>query len=210
MGPRPEQPHYVEELTDKIPFYDLRHLVRPGLTGWAQVKFGYAGDEHDALEKLQYDFFYLQRQTLGLDVAHRRPHVARRLHGRRTMTRRVAVFSVTRADLWPLTPLLREMVADERLTPTLLATGTHLSSAYGSTLQEIGEWIDVVPIDARLTADDSPAGLLAAARREAEGVAGVLDAARPDLLVLLGDRYELLGVAQAALPACPDRAPPRG
>ena len=68
VGPRPEQPHYVDELTDKIPFYDLRHLVRPGLTGWAQVKFGYAGDERDALEKLQYDFFYLQRQTLGLDV----------------------------------------------------------------------------------------------------------------------------------------------
>jgi lipopolysaccharide/colanic/teichoic acid biosynthesis glycosyltransferase len=68
VGPRPEQPHYVEQLTDKIPFYDIRHLVRPGLTGWAQVKFGYAGDERDALEKLQYDFFYLQRQTLGLDV----------------------------------------------------------------------------------------------------------------------------------------------
>jgi lipopolysaccharide/colanic/teichoic acid biosynthesis glycosyltransferase len=68
VGPRPEQPHYVDELTDKIPFYDLRHVVRPGLTGWAQVKFGYAGDERDALEKLQYDFFYLQRQTLGLDV----------------------------------------------------------------------------------------------------------------------------------------------
>ena len=68
VGPRPEQPRYVDELTDKIPFYDLRHLVRPGLTGWAQVKFGYAGDERDALEKLQYDFFYLQRQTLGLDV----------------------------------------------------------------------------------------------------------------------------------------------
>ena len=68
VGPRPEQPQYVEELADKIPFYELRHIVRPGLTGWAQVKFGYAGDEQDALEKLQYDFFYLQRQTLGLDV----------------------------------------------------------------------------------------------------------------------------------------------
>lgn len=68
VGPRPEQPQYVEELSDKIPFYDLRHVVRPGLTGWAQVKFGYAADEHDALEKLQYDFFYLERQTLGLDV----------------------------------------------------------------------------------------------------------------------------------------------
>ena len=68
VGPRPEQPHYVEELTAKIPFYDLRHLVRPGLTGWAQVKFGYAGDEGDALEKLQYDFYYLRHQSLGLDA----------------------------------------------------------------------------------------------------------------------------------------------
>ncbi len=68
VGPRPEQPHYVEELVDKLPFYDLRHLVRPGLTGWAQVKYGYAGDEKDALEKLQYDFYYLRHQGIGLDV----------------------------------------------------------------------------------------------------------------------------------------------
>jgi lipopolysaccharide/colanic/teichoic acid biosynthesis glycosyltransferase len=67
VGPRPEQPRYVDELTDKLPFYGLRHLVRPGLTGWAQVKYGYAGDQQDALEKLQYEFFYLQRQGLGLD-----------------------------------------------------------------------------------------------------------------------------------------------
>ena len=68
VGPRPEQPHYVAELRDKLPFYDLRHLVRPGLTGWAQVKYGYAGDERDALEKLQYEFFYLRRQRVALDV----------------------------------------------------------------------------------------------------------------------------------------------
>ena len=68
VGPRPEQPHYVEELTGKLPFYGLRHLVRPGLTGWAQVKYGYAGDEHDALEKLQYDFWYLRHQSLALDA----------------------------------------------------------------------------------------------------------------------------------------------
>ena len=68
VGPRPEQPHYVEELREKLPFYDLRHLVRPGLTGWAQVKYGYAGDESDALEKLQYEFYYLRHQSLGLDV----------------------------------------------------------------------------------------------------------------------------------------------
>lgn len=68
VGPRPEQPRYVEELSEKLPFYGLRHLVRPGLTGWAQVKYGYAGDERDALEKLQYDFWYLRNQSLALDV----------------------------------------------------------------------------------------------------------------------------------------------
>jgi lipopolysaccharide/colanic/teichoic acid biosynthesis glycosyltransferase len=68
VGPRPEQPAYVDELTEKLPFYSMRHLVRPGLTGWAQVKYGYAGDERDALEKLQYEFYYLRRQGVGLDL----------------------------------------------------------------------------------------------------------------------------------------------
>ena len=67
VGPRPEQPRYVEELSEKLPFYRLRHLVRPGLTGWAQVMYGYAADEGDALEKLQYEFFYLQKQSLAFD-----------------------------------------------------------------------------------------------------------------------------------------------
>jgi lipopolysaccharide/colanic/teichoic acid biosynthesis glycosyltransferase len=68
VGPRPEQPQYVYELSQKLPFYGLRHLVRPGLTGWAQVKYGYAGDERDALEKLQYEFWYLRNQSLSLDA----------------------------------------------------------------------------------------------------------------------------------------------
>jgi lipopolysaccharide/colanic/teichoic acid biosynthesis glycosyltransferase len=68
VGPRPEQPHYVDELSDKLPFYGLRHLVRPGLTGWAQVKYGYAGNESDALEKLQYEFWYLHHQSLRTDA----------------------------------------------------------------------------------------------------------------------------------------------
>ena len=68
VGPRPEQPQYVEELSGKLAFYDMRHLVRPGLTGWAQVKYGYAGDERDALEKLQYEFFYLRNQDLRFDL----------------------------------------------------------------------------------------------------------------------------------------------
>jgi lipopolysaccharide/colanic/teichoic acid biosynthesis glycosyltransferase len=68
VGPRPEQPQYVEELEGKIPFYRLRHLVRPGLTGWAQVKYAYAASEGDSLEKLQYEFYYLRHQGLGLDL----------------------------------------------------------------------------------------------------------------------------------------------
>ncbi len=68
VGPRPEQPHLVEQLGGKIPFYGIRHLVRPGLTGWAQVKYHYGADDTDALEKLQYEVFYLRRQSLGLDL----------------------------------------------------------------------------------------------------------------------------------------------
>jgi lipopolysaccharide/colanic/teichoic acid biosynthesis glycosyltransferase len=68
VGPRPEQPRYVEYLRQKIPFYDLRHMVRPGLTGWAQVKYRYGANELDALEKLQYDFYYLRHQRLSLDI----------------------------------------------------------------------------------------------------------------------------------------------
>ncbi|MEO6317255.1 MAG: sugar transferase, partial [Acidimicrobiales bacterium] len=68
VGPRPEQPHYVSELEEKLPFYGLRHLVRPGLTGWAQVKYGYAGNESDALEKLQYEFWYLRHQSVRTDI----------------------------------------------------------------------------------------------------------------------------------------------
>jgi len=68
VGPRPEQPQVVAELVGKIPYYGLRHLVRPGLTGWAQVKYQYAGTDAETLEKLQYEFFYLRRQSLGLDL----------------------------------------------------------------------------------------------------------------------------------------------
>ncbi|HET7489826.1 MAG TPA: sugar transferase [Acidimicrobiales bacterium] len=68
VGPRPEQVHYVEELTAKIPFYRLRHLVRPGITGWAQVKYAYGASDIDAMEKLQYEFYYLRHQGLGLDA----------------------------------------------------------------------------------------------------------------------------------------------
>jgi lipopolysaccharide/colanic/teichoic acid biosynthesis glycosyltransferase len=65
VGPRPEQPHYVELLAKTIPFYDLRHLVRPGITGWAQINYDYGSSDIDALEKLQYEFYYLRLQIIG-------------------------------------------------------------------------------------------------------------------------------------------------
>jgi len=68
VGPRPEQPHYVELLSKTIPFYELRHLVRPGITGWAQINYDYGSSDVDALEKLQYEFFYLRHQSLSLDL----------------------------------------------------------------------------------------------------------------------------------------------
>lgn len=68
VGPRPEQPKYVAELREKIPFYDVRHLVRPGITGWAQVKYHYGATEIDALEKLQYEMWYLRHQSLAVDA----------------------------------------------------------------------------------------------------------------------------------------------
>ena len=68
IGPRPEQLHYVEQLRAKIPHYDVRHTVRPGLTGWAQVKYPYGSNEADALEKLEYELYYLRHQGLWLDL----------------------------------------------------------------------------------------------------------------------------------------------
>jgi len=68
IGPRPEQPDFVAELTAKLPYYNVRHLVRPGLTGWAQVKYSYGSTTEDALQKLQYEVYYLRRQSLRLDA----------------------------------------------------------------------------------------------------------------------------------------------
>ena len=68
VGPRPEQPEIVERLAQSMEFYPARHCVRPGLTGWAQVNYGYGGSATGAVEKLQYDFFYIKRQSLKLDL----------------------------------------------------------------------------------------------------------------------------------------------
>lgn len=68
VGPRPERPEFVAELTQQIPFYGQRHVVKPGLTGWAQVRYSYGASVEDALEKLQYDLFYVKHMSLAFDV----------------------------------------------------------------------------------------------------------------------------------------------
>jgi sugar transferase (PEP-CTERM system associated) len=68
VGPRPERPEFVEHLKESIPFYGLRHGVRPGVTGWAQVRYTYGASVEDALEKLQYDLFYMKHVSITLDL----------------------------------------------------------------------------------------------------------------------------------------------
>jgi len=68
VGPRPERPFFVNQLTQEIPFYALRHSVKPGVTGWAQVRYPYGATVEDSLEKLQYDLYYVKNHTLFLDL----------------------------------------------------------------------------------------------------------------------------------------------
>jgi len=68
VGPRPERPEFVEWLSKEIPYYGVRHVVRPGITGWAQVQYKYGNTAEDAREKLQYDLFYIKNASVGLDL----------------------------------------------------------------------------------------------------------------------------------------------
>jgi len=68
VGPRPERPEFVRDLEKQIPFYHLRHLVKPGLTGWAQIKFRYARTLTDSFEKFEYDLYYLKNRNIFLDL----------------------------------------------------------------------------------------------------------------------------------------------
>ena len=68
VGPRPERPVFVQELRTHIPYYDLRHTVRPGITGWAQTQFRYGSSAEDAHTKLQYDLYYVKNLSSFLDA----------------------------------------------------------------------------------------------------------------------------------------------
>jgi lipopolysaccharide/colanic/teichoic acid biosynthesis glycosyltransferase len=68
VGPRPERPYFVELLAREIPFYHERHAVKPGLTGWAQVKYRYGASIEDAIEKLRYDLYYIKHVSVVFDL----------------------------------------------------------------------------------------------------------------------------------------------
>ena len=68
VGPRPERPFFVEQLKRGVPYYDLRHTVKPGITGWAQISYGYGDSEKDAIEKLQYDLYYIKHMSPVFDL----------------------------------------------------------------------------------------------------------------------------------------------
>jgi sugar transferase (PEP-CTERM system associated) len=68
VGPRPERQYFVNELVSKIPYYAVRHSVKPGVTGWAQVRYEYGSTVEDSIEKLQYDLYYVKNHTLFLDL----------------------------------------------------------------------------------------------------------------------------------------------
>jgi lipopolysaccharide/colanic/teichoic acid biosynthesis glycosyltransferase len=67
VGPRPERPEFVKELEKIVPYYSERHTVKPGITGWAQVSYGYGASVEDALEKLRYDLFYIKNISQLMD-----------------------------------------------------------------------------------------------------------------------------------------------
>ena len=69
VGPRPERPHFVGELAQAIPFYEQRHLAKPGVTGWAQINYPYGNTVEDALQKLQYDLFYIKNRSFLFDLS---------------------------------------------------------------------------------------------------------------------------------------------
>jgi sugar transferase (PEP-CTERM system associated) len=68
VGPRPERPHFVQQLAETIPYYPLRHVIKPGITGWAQINYGYANSMEHTVEKLQYDLFYIKNMSWVLDA----------------------------------------------------------------------------------------------------------------------------------------------
>jgi lipopolysaccharide/colanic/teichoic acid biosynthesis glycosyltransferase len=68
VGPRPERPEFVQWLTNEIPYYHVRHIIRPGITGWAQVRYQYGASLEETKRKLEYDLYYIKHLSIGLDL----------------------------------------------------------------------------------------------------------------------------------------------
>jgi len=68
VGPRPERPEFVETLSENIPYFNFRHLVKPGLSGWAQIKYPYGASESDSKEKLKFDLYYIKHRSFLLNI----------------------------------------------------------------------------------------------------------------------------------------------
>ena len=68
IGPRPERPFFVKEIAEIMPFYETRHIIKPGLSGWAQVNYSYGESIEDSLIKLQYDLYYIKHRSIFLDI----------------------------------------------------------------------------------------------------------------------------------------------
>lgn len=68
VGPRPEREYFIKQLSKKIPYYNVRHIIKPGITGWAQVRYQYGSSIEDAVQKLQYDLYYVKNNSLYLDI----------------------------------------------------------------------------------------------------------------------------------------------
>ncbi|MNR54301.1 UDP-N-acetylgalactosamine-undecaprenyl-phosphate N-acetylgalactosaminephosphotransferase [compost metagenome] len=69
IGPRPERPYFVNEIAKVMPFYETRHVIKPGLTGWAQVNYSYGESIEESLIKLQYDLYYIKHRSIFLDLS---------------------------------------------------------------------------------------------------------------------------------------------
>jgi lipopolysaccharide/colanic/teichoic acid biosynthesis glycosyltransferase len=69
VGPRPERPFFAQDLEKEVPYYSERHVIKPGITGWAQISYRYGASKEDALEKLKYDLYYIKHMSIVLDLA---------------------------------------------------------------------------------------------------------------------------------------------
>jgi lipopolysaccharide/colanic/teichoic acid biosynthesis glycosyltransferase len=69
IGPRPEKPIFVDKFAKEIPYYPQRHVVKPGISGWAQIRYPYGASKEDALEKLKYDLYYIRHLSIFFDIS---------------------------------------------------------------------------------------------------------------------------------------------